>query len=383
MAAQGYGERQGRRTLEQKHSRVSVMSALTDDGSVTSQSSWRKYHDKESKADYYYDEVTGESSWELPAGATLLPSPAKSAEQIDDYLGSLDAAPVEDEDEDEEEEGNGSFYLSPESTKVKSMTDIRVQGMSRLAGSMADVLKEEKTITKAMRVLQDRDGEERSNYFDTLKRDASIVSIKGNWLQWLSVKGVTFYTSSGGNAQFEQPSVFDETELRSSQNTDEPGKDIDPPMAMVAEAESKISTSLRGLMQSSKDQTTRQSVEVPILPLDMASKPQDNRHRFPPRVIPAKSSSKPPMGSIPVHVLRQSAKITENQIMSPLSGRSETGWGSDDADDGDDFYDPMRVGDSNFDRISSIKEVRYTSFFPPLSSILKLHLICMSRYSLK
>lgn len=365
MTTQGYGEKQGRRTLEQKLSRVSVMSALTDDGSVTSQSSWRKYHDHESKSDYYYDEVTGESRWELPAGAALLPSPTKSPVQNDDYLGSLDAAPVDDDEEsgDEEEGRNDSLYLSPESTKVKSTKNTLMQGMSRLAGSMAEVLKEDKSISKAMRNLQDRDGEERANYFDTLKRDASIVSINGNWLQWLSLKGVTFYTSSGGIAQFEKPPVFDETE-KMPQGTAETEENLDPPSMTVGGAESKFSTSLRELMQNSKDQTgsnTKKRVEVPILDLDMTSKPQENKSRFPPRMTPAKSSSKPPIGSIPAHVLKQSTKASADQIMSPLSGRSETGWGSNDADDGDDFFDPMRVGDSSFVGINSVKEVESSS----------------------
>jgi len=58
MATQSNGhERQ--RQLEHKLSRVSVMSAITDDGSVSSQSSsWKKYFDNESKSDYYYDEVS-------------------------------------------------------------------------------------------------------------------------------------------------------------------------------------------------------------------------------------------------------------------------------------------------------------------------------------
>ena len=46
---------------------------LTDDVlSLYSQSSWRKYHDDDTKTDYYYDHTSGESRWDLPEGEILV-----------------------------------------------------------------------------------------------------------------------------------------------------------------------------------------------------------------------------------------------------------------------------------------------------------------------
>lgn len=40
--------------------------------SSRSQSSWRRYHDDDTKTDYYYDHATGESRWDLPEGEILV-----------------------------------------------------------------------------------------------------------------------------------------------------------------------------------------------------------------------------------------------------------------------------------------------------------------------
>jgi len=313
---------------------------------------------------------------------SLAPSPVK-ASGATDYLDSLGVTHVaeDSDDDDDKDDEETSLYVSPESTKAKSSKapglsaakNVRIDNMSRLAGSMAEVLKGDNT-NKAIRMLQNSEVDERMDYFDKLKRDSSIVSIKGNWLQWQSSKGVIFYTSGGSNAQFEKPSAFEEQDeegvvLSTTPTTVGTQEEYVAALGGGGRAVNKSSkpASLRELMRSSKNsahaslQSAKSQVEVPSLDLSakhpavLSDQQTQQKPRFPTRMEPSKAAAKPPIGTVPAHIIKKSTERLDG-ILSPLSGRSESGWSLEPGND-DDFYDPMRIGDTYIDGIASIKEV--------------------------